>query len=137
MSLALYVVLSAGLEDVVDASMEGKALAHQADQLAKLAKSRGVPDLWSFHSESADDVAAFLESDGLEADALETPALPAEKWFEPEAGLTTVRALLSGLEDEPSTVDDVDDVIEDLKQIERILVAAESRDGKFHLSVDF
>lgn len=137
MSVAHYIVLSEGLEGSVDGSMDGKALAHQADFLADLAKSVGVSDLWIFHSENPDDVAAFLEPEDLDAATRENPALPAEEWFEPAAGLRTVRALLAALEKDPPTMAEIDLVIVDLKQVERILSAAQSQGGKFHLSVDF
>ena len=69
MGLAHYVVLNSDLEGV-DTSMEGKALAHQADALADLAKSCGVPDLWSFNSADPNDAMAFLEPVGAEAETL-------------------------------------------------------------------
>jgi hypothetical protein len=139
MGLAHYVVLDSDLEDV-DTSAGGKALAHQAEALAALAKSCGVVDLWSFHSESPNDVLAFLESEeesDSEAETLEMPPLPVEEWFEPAVGLKTIRALLTALEENPTAVENVEGVVSDLKEVERILAAAEARGAKWHLAVDF
>lgn len=136
MGVAHFVVLSSDLEDV-DVSMEGKALARAADALAALAKTRGVPDLWSFHSQDPDDVMDFLEADGFEGELLEGAALPGEQWFEPAAGLETVRDLLEALEKNPAAVDGAEGVEEDLRGVHEILQEAHSRGGRWHFSVDF
>ena len=137
MGVAHYVVLNSDVEDV-DTTMDGKALARQADALADLARSCGVSDLRSFHSENPDDVLALLESEEVlpEAETLEMPALADEQWFEPEAGLTTVRALLAALGGNPTAVEDHEAVVDELLHVERILVAAGAQGAKWHLAVD-
>lgn len=137
MGAAIYPVLERELEGV-DTQTNGKALARYESELAALAKTLGVPDLMSFHSVSADEVADFLEMDLSDAapDA-ETLEMPSEQWHEAIAGLAAVRALREKIEADRDGVSDAAAIGEDLAELERVLTVASERGVRFHLAVDF
>ncbi len=138
MGAALFVVLDPETTDV-DVSMDGKALARHADRLGELAASFAVRDLWSFHSEAVDDVAAFLSGEAeisSDTETLELPNIEATAWFEPKAGLRTVETLLALLEANPGAVPESAEVMIDLESLDRILRAAEACGARWRLAVD-
>lgn len=129
MGLAWYVTLNKPLKDPDPAtSISGKALAHNDEPLESLAKSLNVRPLTDFVSVSADDVDDILGDDAPDVEI-------EESWFEPADGLRTVRALSQDLR-KATKLDQPDHVAKDLAALERILMAAEEKKAKFHLSVD-
>ena len=134
MGAALFVVLDReveGLETFVD----GKALSASEAALSKACAKLGVPDLWSFFSSNPDEMAEFLEGEDLETEDL--PALETEKWFSPEEGLQTVRALIQAIRAGEITAGESSGVEQDLREIERILLGASQGGARWHFAVDF
>ena len=121
----------------LDMLIDGKALAHRQD-LDKLAADAGVRPLMEFFSQDPEEAREFLESDD------EVPDL---EWFAAEDGLTTVRAIISRLQQEPETDDEdqpgtqwiptPEEVIEDLRHFESVLVRLAAEGVRWHLAIDF
>ena len=109
--------------------------------ITALCHAIGVPDLWSFFSENPDELSEFLDEE-LEAsgntgsDA--SSSYSAEQWFSPDEGLKVVSALINSLEADPTqTAPDTSYVLDDLRNMDRILRAAGNAGCLWHLSVDF
>ncbi|WP_395093484.1 hypothetical protein [Armatimonas sp.] len=62
--------------------------------------------------------------------------MPEETWFEPCAGLITVRALLAHLQEDASDITDSEGVIQDLLDCERVLEGLQKSGIRWHLTVD-
>lgn len=127
MGSAIYVVLDENGGNI-DTNMDGKSLSNVMDELSGLCKILAVKDLWSFCSENPEDIAEFFE--GIDAD-LENPG--EEEWFSPSDGLATVDVIMENLKSDQGT----QDVMEDLKNLSRILKEAEKNNARFHLAVDY
>ncbi len=132
MGAALYIVPERDVEGF-DTTIDGKALGHseQLDQLAELA---GVRPLMEFFSQDAEELAEFLEAEGIEPPL---NALPAEQWFLAEDGLLSVRGILSYLAANPNATPHVPAIIEDLKAFESVLGRLGSEGIRWHLAIDF
>ena len=77
--------------------------------------------LMQFYSAAPEEVEGFLEDHGIAAQA-KGVKVPAEKWFEAEAGLRSVRALLRA--GERNRVGSADRIMADLKEFEKVLERA-------------
>lgn len=140
MGTAFYIVLEKSLPDI-DTTMSGKCLAIDADNIAKLCRKLKVKDFWDFTSENPDELAEFFETESKDWEAGEKPPtaeeLGPEEWFPASKGLKTIRALLDFLDNKNSGLEDTQGVIEDLKDMERILNAAEAHGIGWHMEVSF
>lgn len=152
MSLAYFIVLKPAPADF-DPYVNGKALAHTADELDALATDLNVQTLSSFCSADPESAAAF----DVPQEVIAT--LPPEQWFQPADGLKTVRVLLGAADqihrllpappEEPAAAAPGRRsrgrrarphplrVISDLEEFERVLAEAERRKLLWHLAVDF
>ncbi len=129
MSVAIYIV-SEGHTGDEETAVDGKALGHvDPDVLDEIARSLGCKPLYDFMSFSADDIAEFV-------DDIDDLDIPPESWFHAKDGLQTVRSLKAHLAANPADVADAAEVIEDLKDFERVLALLESRGAGFRLAVD-
>ena len=63
--------------------------------------------------------------------------MPEETWFEPSAGLTTVRVLLTHLQKDPSGIPDPEGVIQDLQDCERVLEGLHENGIRWHVATDY
>ncbi|MBW4551160.1 MAG: hypothetical protein KME35_08640 [Aphanocapsa sp. GSE-SYN-MK-11-07L] len=131
MSVAFYIVIERSIE-AVDPFVNGKALGH-CDQLDQLAEMAGVPPLMDFCSGDPEEIAEFLEQEGLATDE----EIPAEEWFAAEAGLTTVRGLLSALAANPEAVPNPEEIADDLHEFETVLQQLIQAGVRWHLAVDY
>jgi hypothetical protein len=134
MGVALYVTLEQEIPGIDASTVCGKFLAKAQTKLDGIAKEDGLTPLAEFISTDPDEVRDFLEGEGGVPDGIE---IPAEQWFEPSAGLKTVRGLLKHLQEDRSGVPNLDGVIADLKATEGVFVASADRGVRFHLAVDF
>ncbi len=131
MGLAYYIVPESEIEGF-DCFVNGKAVAHANEKkLTRICQSQGVKPLNSFYSSDPEEMAAFLEGEGVAA-----PDLPATEWFEPEAGLATVIALCEHLRTNPRKLNDSDAVLADLEEYRRVLERLVSEGVRWYLAID-
>jgi hypothetical protein len=117
-----------GLKD----NLGGKAWAHAHLELDEIATRLGVPDLSSFISMSAEDAAELLPPEHAEGFEKE--------WFAPAEGLRTLQLLLDYFAKSPPRFESVENaayVIEDLREAEKVLLAAKRHKVRFHLSAAY
>ncbi len=133
MSVAWYVVLEREIAGV-DARVNGKALGRAGKVLEMLAKELGVPGLMQFYSAAPEELEGFLEDHGIEAQA-KGLKVPAQKWFDAEDGLRSVRALFRA--GERNGVGSADRIVADLKEFEKVLERAKEAGVRWHLAVDY
>jgi len=129
-SVAWYIVLERkipGFEIFID----GKALGHASELLDSLARDAGVLPLSEFFSASAEELAGFAADHGVDLKELGT--VPAEKWFLPEEGLTTLGALMKAAESRKIA----DHIVKDLQDFQAVLQTAQTNGVRWHLAVDF
>ena len=132
MGLAWYIV---GEKEVpgFDTFVDGKAIAHADEELlADIFKSLHVPPLMDFFSQSPEEIRDFSDE---ETDM--PPDLPEEEWFSAADGLKTVRTLAQHLEKHPHVLSGSEEILEDLKEYDRILSRFEKQGIRWHLAIDF
>jgi hypothetical protein len=141
MGASLYPVLEHPIEGFNVRTVSGKALARVVELHPALM------DLLDFYSADPAEIASELgmisPHDPEDADDLNELDLGPEEWFEPTAGLVTVRQAREALVADPGslavTVYDPRlrpaDVIADLEAIERVLLQAHQHETRFHFSM--
>jgi hypothetical protein len=125
--MAYFIVLEREV-DGLDTGMDGKGLSHQIELLDDAARQAGVRPLSEYFSVDPAQAAEFMEGEGIDAGEIELPPL---QQYSAEDGLATVRALL------PLPVAMDKHVAMDLRDCERILVAAAQHGVGWHFEVDF
>jgi hypothetical protein len=133
MSAALYIVLERQVPGF-DHHVNGKALGRSGELLDVLADKVGTKPLMAFFSASPEEMSEFVKSHG-EAVQETATAFPSERWFSAEEGLVTVRGLRDAARSEK--IIDVEKILADLEEFERVLDAARVRGVRWHLAVDF
>src|SRR5438067_619342 len=108
----------------------GKALLFAQHHLEEIARRTGLPPLKRYFSSDPAAVTAYLQDQGIAADADE---LAAEEWYDPADALPTVRQLLESLAAPPVGLGQVERVRADLAAMEGVLVAAEKNGVRFHI----
>jgi hypothetical protein len=131
MALGWYVALEREIPGVDGTAVGGKALIHAQRQLDDLARQLGLPPVTGFLSVIPEQVAGFLEREGLDPEAY---PIPEEEWYAPGEGLRTVQGLLGHLRSAPQVVHNGGRVLQELLAVERILAAAEREKVPFHLA---
>ena len=91
MGVANFIVLERKIEGL-DTMMDGKSLARHSEALEAAAQRLGVRPLPEFFSADPNQLAEFMQGEGMEVKGVELPAL---QQFSAEEGLATVRALLA------------------------------------------
>ena len=135
MGTAIYIVTKKKVKGL-DAFVNGKAVGRLDDELLdKVCTDAGVASLMGFVSQDPDEISEFLDGEGIEADG--GGEFPAEEWFTPEEGLTTVRGLSTYLTANPQALPDSASVLEDLKEYEELLVKLAEKKVKWHFAVDY
>jgi hypothetical protein len=146
MGAALFIVPEREIEGF-DPFVNGKALARcrpagarkwlgraGGDHLARLAQEAEVRPLMEFFSLNPEEALSMIED--LGGDPPEGD-LPPEQWFPASEGLETVRGLLAYLATHPDAADEVEALVEDLRQFEEVLGRLDAEGVSWHLSVDF
>jgi len=135
MGVALYIVLEQKPADF-DPFVNGKALSHAEEDLAKIAEQFSGKPLMSFFSARPEEVEDFLADEGIDPKfiGLEPTAL---QWFEASEGLQTVRTFLQHLKQNPGVIKNSPKIVRDLEEFERVLSEAEKRKLRWHLAVDY
>jgi hypothetical protein len=132
MSVAYYIELDdedPGFETFVN----GKAVAHAIEDLDALCEREGIAKLEDFMGQSMDDVADMLGEDIDMPDDAESDAL----WFEAQAGLDAIDALVGAIQKTPDALSDADAVLEDLAEYRAVLQQAAALGARWHLALDF
>jgi len=123
---AYYIVLEKEVEGL-ESLMDGKSLSRHIESLDAEARQLGVRPLSEFFSIAPEQASEFMEGEGVDAADMELPHL---QQFSAEEGLTTVRALLS------QSQAHAEHVAEDLRECERILIAASQHGIGWHFEID-
>ncbi len=133
MSVAYYIVPERKINGF-DHFVNGKALAHADEEtLEKLCTELKVKPITEFISQDPEELADFFEAEGIDL----PDELPTTDWFEPSVGLMTVRALASYLQENPNTLKDSADIVEDLREYESVLTRLESENVRWYLALDY
>ena len=130
---AAYFIVLENSDPGFDTFVNGKAVAKEARRLDQLASRLGVATLTSFCSQSADEIAEFLDDAGLE-DGIDDVE---EQWYDANSGLEVVRSILAHLDEMPGDVRDAASVSNDLREFERVLEQAAAKGTRWHMAVDF
>jgi hypothetical protein len=126
MGAAIYVSLEKAIDGFDPGSIDGKALSKAIDTLNAICKSEKLVPLMEFVSMSNEDVGDLVDDD----------VVLAQKWYDSAEGLKTVRGLLQQITDKPLDKGN-DAVIADLRQMESVLQAAQSKGVRFCFKIDF
>ena len=135
MAASLYIVVE-GEDPGFDIFVNGHALARNEDALEHLAESLQVAPLLQFFS--ADENSMCLLLDQGAGDPEWARHLPAPQWFDPAAGLVTVRALIQYLVASPvSFGSETLPVVNELREYERVLMKTQKHNLRWHLAVSW
>ena len=126
MGAAYFIVLERKI-DGVDTSMDGKSLAKHLESLDQAAGELGVRKLSEFVSLDPEQMADFMEGEGM-GDMIDKLS-PLDQ-FSAQDGLATVRALLAHKPVHQGHV------LVDLQNCERILTAAAKHGVGWHFDID-
>ncbi len=124
--MAYFIVLERKIRGL-DTGMDGKGLSLNIGALDEAARQLGVRPLSEFYSGDPDEMADFLESEGVETGEDDLPPL---ENFEAQEGLETVRALAA------DEVSQAEGVAEDLRECDRILTSAAAHGVTWHFEID-
>jgi hypothetical protein len=126
MGVAYYIVLERQI-DGLDTGMDGKSLSRRIESLDEAALQLGVRPLSEFFSADPEELADFMEGEGIASGDSELPPL---QQFSAQDGLTTLRALA----DHDTARED--SVAQDLRDCERILTVAAQQGVGWHFEID-
>lgn len=133
MGVAYYLSTETKIDGLDIDDFGGKCLAKADDHFEKNVYGRlGIQPLLEFMGDDPRDLWDGDAFDDMEID----PAMLAERWFAPEAGLQTITALMAYLQANPGIVAGQADVLEELQQIERMLLVCQAHGIRWHLSMD-
>jgi hypothetical protein len=135
MAASLYIVVE-GEDPGFDIFVNGHALARNEDALEQLAQSLGIAPLLQFFSADENSMCLLLEQ-GV-GDPEWARHLPEPQWFDPQEGLTTVRALIRFLVDSPvSFGSETLPILSELREYERVLEKTQKHKLRWHLAVSW
>jgi hypothetical protein len=126
---SFYIVLQEKVPGVDGAKLEARSLSKHISKLDVVAKQEGVKPLSSFFSAAREEVAGLLDGEPPDFD------IPEEQWFAAEDGLKTIAALLKGLDIKSSPTDSP--VANELANFRKVLEAAQFRNVRWHLGIDY
>ncbi|WP_028102029.1 hypothetical protein [Pseudoduganella violaceinigra] len=131
MSVAYYIVLDNDEPDF-ETFVNGKAVAHAADEIDQLCDQHGLQRLDSFMGQSMDEFADMLDEDIELPEGEDGEA----KWFKPSDGISLIDAIASAIRKQPDSVPSADAVLEDLAEYKEVLQQARDINAKWHLALD-
>lgn len=135
MAASMYIVVQ-GEDPGFDTFVNGRALARHEDAVEKLAVRLGVKPLIEFFS--ADENLMALLVEGGAGDEAMMHRLPPPQWFRGEDGLTTIRALITALKEEPTLLGSEGVmVLDELYGYETVLRKTAERGLGWHMAVSF
>jgi hypothetical protein len=98
MAASMYIVVE-GEDPGFDIFVNGRALARYEDALERVALRLGVKPLIEFFSADENSMSLLIEEGAGNPDLMRR--LPPPQWYAPGDGLSTVRALVASLENDP------------------------------------
>jgi hypothetical protein len=131
MSVALYIVLERPIPGF-DHHVNGNALGRAGELLDALAEKTGATPLMQFFGAAPEELSGFASSHGL---TVEEMHVPPERWFPAEDGLVTIRGLREAAR--TAGIDNVEKIVADLDEFERVLKGAKEHGVGWHLALDF
>ena len=127
MSIAYFIVLENEEVDF-DTYVNGKAIAHVVDEIAKFCITHGLKTIEDFHSQ---DFSELME----DFDDIEIPEQEI-LWFDAQEEIDWVTTLLEKIESQrPNFATEA--IIEDLREYLEVFKNMENVDTKWHLEIDF
>jgi hypothetical protein len=136
MSAAFFIVLDRE-DSGVDTMVNGKFLSQDAKRLEEIAESLGIRPLEAWISYSPEEARAMMEEMGTDPDEIEKLELPEQSWYEPQEGLDWVNAVATHVRANPSSLENPEGVLEDLKEYRTAFEQAKAVGARWNLQVDF
>lgn len=157
MGAAIYVTFEKPIPDLEPWKMSGKSLARHVSILDAIAKRANLTTLSAMVSVSASELDDLIGDDEqIKEDEKVNPGWVVrilrswigilklvrrrhkEEWHDPDTGLTTVRALLAQVRDDPNRFDGESAMLmDDLNRVAEFLQAAHEQKIRFHFTYDF
>ena len=114
---------------VLDTSVRGQALGSLRSKLLdRVCSNAGVESLFSFCSQDPEELAGMFGGDASD--------YPSELWFDADKGLMAIQGLRDYLRSSPDSIASSKEVIDDLEDYERVLIALKSENNRFRFSFD-
>ena len=111
-------------------------MARNEDALERLAERLNVPPLLEFFSADENSMALLLEQGA--GNPTWASQLPQPQWFDPFAGLLTVRTLIDFLTGSPAAIgSETQPVLIELREYERVLHKTAQSGLRWHLAVSW
>jgi hypothetical protein len=133
MGSALFIALEHEIPGF-DQSEYSKVLASAGEELDSVATQLGVQPLMSYFSKDPEEVAEFLDDEGVVLDEM---PIPDETWYTAADGLKTIDALLGHYQSVADPPSQTDDIVKDLLEFQGVLRRAAAEGVRWHLDVDF
>lgn len=131
----MYIVVE-GEDPGYDIFVNGHALARNEDALEKLALRLKIKPLLEYFSADENSMALLLEEGAGDPEWAKT--LPPPQWFSAEDGLSTVRALLQYLADNPAELGtETSPVLNELREYATVLEKTAMRGLRWQLAVSW
>ena len=131
----MYIVVE-GEDPGFDIFVNGRSLARHEDALERLAIRLGVRPLIEFFSADENSMSLLIEEGAGNPELMRR--LPPPQWYAPADGLTTVRALVEALRDEPQLLGtEGAQVLAELGEYAVVLEKAQARKMRWHLAVSW
>jgi hypothetical protein len=135
MAASMYIVVE-GEDPGYDIFVNGRALARYEDALERVALKLGVKPLIEFFSADENSMSLLIEEGAGNPELIRR--LPPPQWYSPADGLTTVRALISALEDNPQQLGtEGPQVLSELQEYARVLEKANDAGHRWHIAVSW
>jgi hypothetical protein len=144
MSVAYYIVVNGDAAGFVN-SLDGKALAHNSEEINAAAESLGLKSLDDYFSISREkarsEIASLLGIEDENALPPESEAalkkMPPEAWYGAFEGLNYAMKIAAYIEKNPNSVSDHEEVLQDLHDWMETMKSLQKSGMKWHLAVDY
>ncbi|MCB9399039.1 MAG: hypothetical protein H6510_14590 [Acidobacteria bacterium] len=123
MSVAAFIVAERDI-DGFDSFVNGKSVILYQNQIDQACRILNVTPLFAFLSSPPGEWAEFFEEDQV----------PAEKWYPPNEGLKTVRALRRYIQEQKGVLEPI---LSDLEEYDNVLTRLEQEQVRWHLQIDY
>jgi hypothetical protein len=131
----MYIVVE-GEDPGFDIFVNGRALARHENGLEAVALRLGVRPLIEFFSADENSMSLLIEEGAGNPDLMRR--LPPPQWYSAGDGLTTVKALVAALEDDPQQLGtEGAQVLAELQEYERVLEKTMRARLRWHLAVSW
>jgi hypothetical protein len=131
----MYIVVE-GEDPGFDIFVNGRALARHENALEGVALRLGVRPLIEFFSADENSMSLLIEEGAGNPDLMRR--LPPPQWYAAGDGLTTVRALVAALQDDPQQLGtEGQQVLAELQEYARVLEKTMRAGLRWHLAVSW